>query len=60
MGNIKEPKAGKDIEVGFKMEAGIQPITQKPRYIRYHLESKLKIWIEQGEVDGIFEKVPRN
>ena len=60
IGNIKEPKAGKAIEVGFEMEAGIQPIAQKPRHVPYHLESPLKKWIEQGEADGIFEKVPRN
>ena len=60
MGNIKEPKTGKAIEVGFEMEAGIQPIVQKPRHIPYHLESPLKKWIEQGEAVSIFEKVPWN
>ena len=39
MGNIKEPKTGKFIELRFKMKAGIQPIAQKTRHIPYHLES---------------------
>ena len=33
MRNIKEPKTGKVIEVGFEMEAEIQPVAQKPRNI---------------------------
>ena len=60
MENIKEPKTGQTIEVGFETEAGIRPITQKPKHIPYHLDSLFKKWIEQGEADGIFEKVPRN
>ena len=42
MGNIKEPKTGKAIKVGFEIEAGIQPIAQKPKHVPYHQESPLK------------------
>ena len=42
MGNIKEPKTGKVIKVGFEMEAGIQSIAQKPRHVSYHQESSFK------------------
>ena len=42
MGNIKEPKTGKIIEIGFEMEDGIQPIAQKLRHVPYHQESPLK------------------
>ena len=60
MGNIKEPNTGKVIEVGFKMEAGVQSIVEKSRHVPYQQVSPLKKWFKQGEGGGIFEKVPRN
>ena len=42
------------------MEAGIQPIAQKPRHVPYQPESLLKKWIEQGEANSKYEKMPRN
>ena len=58
MGNIKEPKTEKVLKVGLEMEAEKQPIPQKPTHVPYQQEYVLKKWIEQGEADGIFEKVP--
>ena len=42
------------------MEAGIQPIAQKPRHVPYQPESSLKKWIEQREANSKYEKMPRN
>lgn len=49
----------KDMFARFNMKEGVAPVAQKPRNIAYHLQEPLKKQLDQGEADGIYEKVPQ-
>ena len=60
IGEIKDPKSGQPIEVRLEMDPNAIPVAQKPRNVPYYLQQPLKEWIDEGEREGIFEKVPAN
>ncbi|XP_013409816.1 uncharacterized protein LOC106173287 [Lingula anatina] len=58
IGHAKDPKSGAPIEVKLEMETDVNPVAQKPRHVAFHLLDPLKEFLEQGEEEGIYEKVP--
>jgi len=59
IGPIKEPN-GEVVKVKLQMEEDASPVAQRPRPVAYHLKEPLKEWLEQGEQEEIFERVPEN
>lgn len=60
IGEIKDPKTGEPIEANLEMDPKAVPVAQRPRNVPYYLQEPLREWLEEGEREGIFEKVPAN
>ncbi len=58
IGEIRDIKGNRSMEVHLDIEEDTRPVAQKPRHVPYYLMDPLKEWLDVGVQEGIFEAVP--